>query len=220
MNDFELTQRRVMGVLVILLPIIPILFGFLGDNNPPCWWYSISDTYYTNSVAVMVGIISIASFFFCTYKGYDWRDRLVNLVSGIGLAGLLIFPITSQGFDKVGLFCLPAKVSGFIHCIFAFTAFTGFFFNLEFLFTLSSGKKTKRKKIRNVIYIVCGSTVILALVIIVLGKLGIGTKNMVWIAETVSLIPCGFAWLVKGKMFKCLNDEDTQNKKSNNFRRF
>lgn len=208
MSDFELTQRRTMGILVILLPILPILFGFLGTNNPPCWYYSISDTYYTNSVAVMVGIISIASFFFCTYKGYDWRDRVVNLASGIGLAGLLIFPCTSQGFEKVGLFCLPAKVSGTIHGIFAFIAFTGFFFNLEFLFTLSSGEKSKRKKIRNIIYIACGSTIILALLLIILGKFGIGTKNMVWIAETVALIPCGFAWLVKGEMFSFLNDKD------------
>ncbi len=211
MSEFEIRQRKTMGVLVILLPIITILFGLIGKEvNPAGWFNSISDTYYSNSNAIMVGIIAISSFFFCTYKGYDWRDRVVNLMSGIGLAGLLIFPCLNEGYAnyKVGVFLFPSEFSNLIHTIFAITAFIGFFLNIEFLFTLSSGEKTEKKKIRNIIYRICGFSICpIAFFLLLFTFLGKLPPYFVWIAEAISLIPCGFAWLVKGEAFKVFNDD-------------
>ena len=105
-------QRRVMGVMILALAPLSILFGLIGwKYNPEGWWHSISDTYYANSQMVMAFIISVSSFFFCTYAGYDWRDRVVNLMSGIGLLGLLLFPCHNECLAavgaRVGLFFLP-----------------------------------------------------------------------------------------------------------------
>lgn len=206
-------QRRIMGIMVLLLAPLSVLFGLIGINtNPEGWWYSISDTYYANSTMIMAGIIAISAFFFCTYGGYDWKDRVVNLMSGVGLFGLLFFPCANKGMEEagklVGLFNLSSSVSGCIHNAFAALAFVGFFINEMFVFTLSNGEKTKEKTKRNVIYRCCGSCVIVTFVLIMLNSFGAPMpKNIIWIAELIALEPCGFAWLVKGEALTFLNDK-------------
>jgi len=202
-------QRRVMGVMVLALAPLSVLFGLIGWNyNPEGWWYSISDTYYANSIMIMASIISISAFFFCTYAGYDWRDRVVNLMSGIGLAGLLFFPCANEGMAgaHVGLFCLPVAVSSVIHNTCAITAFLGFFINEMFLFTLSGNEVTPGKKKRNVVYRVCACSVIVACVLLVLEHFVPMPPNTTWIAEFIALTGCGIGWLIKGEALKFLND--------------
>lgn len=204
-------QRRVMGIMVLALAPLSVLFGLIGlDYNPNGWWYSISDTYYANSKMIMAFIISVSSFFFCTYAGYDWRDRVVNLMSGIGLLGLLLFPCHNEGFAatgaRVGLFNLPIELSGIIHTCFALLAFLGFFINEMFLFTLGGNEISPGKKKRNIVYRICACTVIVACVLLVLEHFVTMPRNTVWIAELVVLTGCGVAWLVKGEALKFLND--------------
>lgn len=209
-----ITQRRTMGILVLLLAPLSVLFGLIGMNtNPEGWWYSISDTYYANSMLIMVSFISISAYFFCTYGGYDWKDRVVNLISGVGLFGLLVFPCANGGMEAagklVGLFNLPPNVSGTIHNSCAILAFAGFFLNEMFVFTLSNGEKTKEKKRRNIIYRCCAMCVPLAAIGLILNGFGVPhlPKNIVWISEAVALEPCGLAWLVKGEALSFLNDK-------------
>lgn len=206
-------QRRVMGILILLLAPLSVLFGLIGINtNPEGWWYSISDTYYANSTMIMAGIISISAFFFCTYGGYDWKDRVVNLMAGVGLFGLLFFPCTNEGMQEagalVGLFNLPSNVSGIVHNICAAMSFVSFFINEMFIFTLGNGEKTKEKKRRNIIYRCCASCVIVCFILMVLKNFVPMPLNIVWIAEAVALEPCGFAWLVKGEALTFLNDKE------------
>ena len=204
-------QRRVMGVMILALAPLSILFGLIGwKYNPEGWWHSISDTYYANSQMVMAFIISVSSFFFCTYAGYDWRDRVVNLMSGIGLLGLLLFPCHNEGFAavgaRVGLFNLPIELSGIIHTCFALLAFLGFFINEMFLFTLGGNEISPGKKKRNMVYRICACTVIAACILLVLKNFVNMPANTTWIAEIIVLTGCGVAWLVKGEALKFLND--------------
>lgn len=204
-------QRRVMGVMILALAPLSILFGLIGwKYNPEGWWYSISDTYYANSQMIMAFIISVSSFFFCTYAGYDWRDRVVNLMSGVGLLGLLLFPCHNEGLAavgaRVGLFNLPIELSGIIHTCFALLAFLGFFINEMFLFTLGGNEISPGKKKRNMIYRICACTVIVACILLVLENFVNMPANTTWIAEIIVLTGCGVAWLVKGEALKFLND--------------
>ena len=206
-------QRRVMGIMVLALAPLSVLFGLIGMNyNPEGWWYSISDTYHANSIMVMAFIISVSSFFFCTYAGYDWRDRVVNLMSGIGLLGLLLFPCNNKGVAEageiVGLFCLTPEISGTIHNCFALLSFIGFFINEMFLFTLGGNEISAGKKKRNIIYRICASTVIVACILLALKNFNFVPMpcNTTWIAEFIALTGCGIAWLVKGEALKFLND--------------
>lgn len=209
-----ITQRRTMGILVLLLAPLSVLLGLFGlSANPDGWWYSISDTFYASSKVVMIGIISVSAYFFCTYKGYSWKDRVVNLMSGIGLFGLLLFPCKNEGLAgaTVGLFNLPIAISGGIHNTCAILAFVGFFLNEMFIFTLNKGEMTKEKKRRNIIYRICASGVPLAAVGLILSNTPLKDvlpPNMIWISEAVALGTCGFAWLVKGEALTFLNDKE------------
>lgn len=211
-KDHYIWQRRVIGVMVLCLAPLSVLFGLIGLSwNPEGWWCSISDTYYANSQIIMAFIISVAAFFFCTYKGYDWRDRVVNLISGLGLLGLLIFPCDNEGViaagQRVGLFGLSSSASGPIHNACAFAAFIGFFINEMFLFTLGGNEITKGKKRRNLIYRICASTVIIACIMLALEHFIPMPRNNAWIAELIALTGCGIGWLIKGEALKILNDD-------------
>lgn len=203
-------QRRMIGVFVLLLAPLSVLFGLIGAKyNPAGWWHSISDTYYSNSSIIMVSIVAIASFFFCTYAGYDWRDRVINLISGLGFFGLLVFPCGTEALagTRVGLFCLPIEISGPIHLTFAFIAFGGFFVNEMFLFTLSENEITDGKKKRNRVYRICACSMFVAFALILMNNFfDFMPANTIWIAEFIALTGCGIAWLVKGEALKFLND--------------
>lgn len=205
-------MRRVMGISVILLPILPILAGLIGSYNPPNWWNSISATYHTNANGVMVSLLAISAFFFCTYPGYDWRDRVVNFLSGLSLFIIILFPCGDPNLElggRIGLFDLTPKASANVHNITAFFLFATLFINVRFLFTLSNGEKTEEKEKRNLVYKIASYCIIpTAAIVIVLSIVWPNTFPhwFTLVAEALALIPCGFAWLVKGEAIKALND--------------
>ena len=108
-------MRRIIGWIILTVPAVVILFGLIGkETNPANWWNSISATYYTNSNALMVSLIAICAFFFCTYPGYSLGDRIVNRISGLGLFAILIFPCGDYNLpcpEKVGVFLLKKEIS-------------------------------------------------------------------------------------------------------------
>jgi hypothetical protein len=103
-----------------------------------------------------------------------------------------------------------------IHNISAILFFGLLAYNCIFLFTKSSGKMTKNKRIRNVIYYVCGIGMVVALlgiVIVNIFNIWAGT----WLVEAVALMFFGIAFLTKADIYpwlfcdSAMKDEDTDN---------
>ena len=195
------SARWTIAWLCLLLPFLSILFGLIGvlqSYNPAGWYHSISDTYYANSKAIMIGILSITSFYFATYKGYDIRDRIINILSAICAAGVALFP--NKGID--GLIQMP-NVGGIIHCAFALVLYLTFFLNCVWLFRLGDSN-TKEKKIRNNVYLGCGISIAVAAGVLVAGNifnLKHYIPNFVWITEVVAQIAYAVAWFIKSGRF-------------------
>ena len=195
------SARWTMAWLCLLLPFLSVLFGLIGalqGYNPAGWYHSISDTYYANSKAIMIGILSITSFYFATYKGYDIRDRIINILAAICAAGVALFP--NKGVD--GLIQMP-NVGGIIHCAFALVLYLTFFLNCVWLFRLGDSN-TKEKKIRNNVYFGCGISIAVAAGVLVAGNifnLKHYIPNFVWIAEVVAQIAYATAWFIKSGRF-------------------
>ena len=195
------SARWTIAWLCLLLPFLSILFGLIGvlqSYNPAGWYHSISDTYYANSKAIMIGILSITSFYFATYKGYDIRDRIINILSAICAAGVVLFP--NKGID--GLIQMP-NVGGIIHCAFALVLYLTFFLNCVWLFRLGDSN-TKEKKIRNNVYLGCGISIAVAAGVLVAGNifnLKHYIPNFVWITEVVAQIAYAVAWFIKSGRF-------------------
>lgn len=211
-----LHQRRILGALCIALVPSVLLFGLFGlDTNPTNWYHSISSSFYSNANICMIGLIFATSVFFFSYRGYDWKDRFLSIVQAITVLGVIVFPNYNYTKpDTTGIFCLESHLSHKLHCITAGTFFIVIAFNLLLLFTKTGKEPTKKKKIRNTIYKVCGILILVAAISMFIlhtsyvrqflpENLPIGM-----ICEFVMFTSFGFAYLVKSEAIKKFNDEN------------
>ena len=207
-------QLLVLGVLCILLVPLCLLFGLFGlKTNPEGWYHSISRTYHANCKPIMIGELCSIGVYFLTYQGYDWKDRVMSLIQGISSIGIVLFPCSLPNSNMpIGTFNLNQSLSQKIHVTCTVTLFVTFFINLVFLFTLSNGTMTKKKKIRNKIYYICGGIILFGMILTVLDALIFEKYVPNWFPTTIMLefimlVPFGFAYMVKSECFKFLNDD-------------
>ena len=186
--------RASIGWLGMLLPwIVVLLIGYFPG--------SISATWYTNACTPFMIILGSASFLLISYKGYTKLDDILLTCSGI--AGLLIclFPCAiSEVSGKVGTFMIDKNVSSLIHNLSAVIFFALLSYNSFFLFTKSSGEMTRNKKIRNIIYRICGVGMIASFLLLLLPSFYI----QFWLVETIALFFFGISFLTKADIYPWL----------------
>ena len=77
-----------------------------------------------------------------------------------------------------------------------------------FLFTKSNGELTKQKKIKNIIYRICGVGMIATFSLFLLDFIpGFNFPALTWLIEAIALFFFGTSWLVKADTFKFLSDK-------------
>lgn len=171
---------------------------------PDDFWrtLSISATYYITSF--LTGILTAAAIVLMCYDGYDWRDNVVTTISGAFGIMIVLFPCNcTVATDYVGAFQLPVSVFNLVHCFSACAFFILLSINSLFLFTLGESG-TKMKKIRNIIYRVCGIGMLSALILMVLP---VNFFAKTFIVEAIALTFFGISWLVKGQVFNLFSDK-------------
>lgn len=186
--------RAMIGWLGMLLPwIVVLLVGYFPA--------SISATWHTNACTAFMIILGSASFLLISYKGYSKIDDILLTCSGI--AGLLIclFPCSVAGCGEyIGTFMVKASISAAIHNISAVVFFGILAYNSFFLFTKSSGDLTKKKRIRNIIYRVCGVGMVASFAILLLPYFRI----KMWLLEAIALFFFGVSFLTKADVYPWL----------------
>ena len=122
------------------------------------WPESISITYYDlRAVGTFMVVLGSASILLINYKGYEKIDDISATIAGIFGLGICLFPMTAPNPETItGAFNLPSTTSNIFHCISAAVFFATLSFMSFFLFTKTSGEMTKQKKIKNIIYRICG----------------------------------------------------------------
>ena len=184
--------RCVIGGLGMSLSIIVLVLSLINGLPFPG---SISETYYLEPcIAPFMIILGWASGTLICYKGYELIDDIICSLAGIFGLGICLFPCYSwRDVDKiVGTFQLPVRTSDTIHMISAIAFFILLAFNSLFLFTKSSGEMTKNKKIRNIIFRVCGIGMVASFALLLFP-----IPHVIWWVETVALIFFGVSWLTK-----------------------
>ena len=196
----SLLHRNVLGGLGMLLPVISIIGGLFVRNKPESWWYSISVTYYiTPALPIILGACGI---FLLCYRSYEKIDTIINVLSGIFAFGVVLFPCDNPyGIEYVGFFQIPVAVSAVIHSVCAMLLFALLAFNIGWLFTKG------QNQLNNKIYKVSAWSMIcimaLFVILSILQVCGLNIpKFLTMIVEAVLLLIFGFAWLVKGRLFK------------------
>lgn len=186
--------RCSIGWLGLLLPWIVVL---LTGGFPS----SISATYYTaEAITPFMIILGSAGLLLISYKGYEHIDDIINTVAGIFALLICLFPCKTSLFELVGTFQLPPAISAIIHNISAIGFFGLLSFNSLFLFTKTDGNMTKRKKIRNIIYYVCGVGMVASFALFLLPSFRIQT----WLVEAAALFFFAISWLTKANYYSWL----------------
>jgi len=187
-----LTLRKTIGWISILLPFVLMLGKFLISKGIFIY-NSISHYYYSEMRDIFVGAICAIALFLFFYKGYNKWDNWAGNLAGIFAIGIALFPTAEKGaynwVADVHLIC----ASSFFLILAVFSLV---------LFTLKDPDHTKQKRIRNKIYIVCGSVMIVCLISIVIFvkfyEDEYPESSFVFWAESFALIAFGVSWLTKG----------------------
>lgn len=186
--------RALIGWLGMLLPfIVVLLIGYI----PP----SISATWYTNACTIFMIILGSASMLLISYKGYEKIDDILLTCSGMAGLGICLFPCSIASVEgAVGTFLIDSEISNTIHFVCAIVFFGILAYNSFFLFTKGAGEMTKKKKIRNIIYRICGIGMIASFLIMLLPSFDI----QVWLTETIALFFFAISFLTKADIYPWL----------------
>ena len=196
-----ITLRTAIGLLGISLPFILSLGGILFFKTG--LQTSISAYYHTEMRDVFVGVLFATGFFLYSYRGYDKVDNIAGNLACLFALGVALFPTTPD--DMPG-----QSATGIAHLAFAALYFaTLIFFSLR-LFTKTdsdpSATPTPQKLQRNLIYRVCGITMLVCLVLMaVYNFLPLETKGMlvvykpVYWLEALAILTFGISWFTKGE---------------------
>ena len=206
--------RNLCGLLGIILPWLALFSAGIARPHPSeDWWWSISATYYQSPA--LVGVLVPACIVLITYIGYNTWDNVITSLSGIFGLCIVLFPCSVSWIESgtpVGFFQVPMHISNIIHTVCAALFFILIACNSIFLFTKSSGNMTDRKRIRNLIYRICGIGMLVTEVIFAIIILCGLPKYCIMITEILLLHLFGIAWLVKGEAFPFLNDKTEASK--------
>lgn len=197
-------MRIMIGVLGMLLPWLVALITL-------SWPQSISITYYSIfAVGTFMVVLGSAGILLINYKGYEKIDDISTTIAGVFGIFICLFPMTylPDPSAKTGVLHLPSNISNIFHCISAVGFFGTLAFMSFFLFTKTSGKITPQKKIKNVIYRICGIGMLASFLLFLLNFIpNFECYNLTWIIEAIALFFFGASWIVKSDAFSFLKDD-------------
>lgn len=192
------TLRKAVGILGIALPII-LVAGVLILDTQPQPLNSISSYAHTRMGNALVGIMCAVALFMFSYLGHDFRDNLLGHLAGIFALGVAFFPNNvPDPWTTINIIHLCSALSFFIVLI----LFSLWLFpktNLEIL--------TPQKKNRNMVYRICGYSMIVFIALIIVYKAWLikllpehGIFQPVFWLESFALLAFGISWITKGQV--------------------
>lgn len=213
MNKLNVTvdtkrMRIMIGALGMMLPWLVALIT-LGIPQ------SISITYYSVfAVGTFMVVLGSAGILLINYKGYSRIDDISATIAGVFGLLICVFPMTYLDDPNIptGVFHLRSDISNIFHSISAIGFFGVLAYMSFFLFTKTSGEMTKQKKIKNIIYRVCGIGMMVSFLLFLLNLIpGFDCYCLTWIIEAIALFFFGTSWIVKADAIPFLKDSKVIN---------
>ena len=154
-------------------------------------------------------VLGSAGILLINYKGYEKIDDISATIAGCFGIAICIFPMTYVPNPDIttGVFHLRSDISNIFHCISAFGFFGTLAYMSFFLFTKTGGEMTKEKKIRNIVYRVCGIGMLASFLLMLLNFFSWAPYNLTWIVEAIALFFFGVSWIVKSGATPVLRDK-------------
>jgi hypothetical protein len=194
-----LELRKAVGIIGCALPFA-LAFGkiLLQGHGIQS---SISGYYYTDMRNVFVGSLCAIGVFLMSCRGYDRWDEISGILACVFAIGVALFPTTPD------MGATPRdKLIGGIHLSFAALLFLmlAYFSLALFTKTVPDGKPTRQKLQRNIVYRVCGYTIlacIFLMVVVALPTVKTPFERLtpVFWLESLAVVAFGVSWLTKGE---------------------
>lgn len=193
------TLRTIVGLIGFFLPFV-LAIGYMVLCEPAIR-SSISSYYHTVMGDVFVGALFAIGVFMLSYNGPKREDVVPANLACLFAIGTALFPTTPPGDVST-----TVQVIGWLH----YASAAGLFLTLSW-FALVLFRKTNKadirgtqKEKRNLIYTICGYTMLACLVLIVVvallpQKSSIHNANPVFWLEAVLIVAFGMSWLTKGE---------------------
>jgi len=211
-----LALRNLIGISGMLLPIVLTLFTPKGEQDK-VMEHSISEYYYTKNGDLFVVLLSVIGVFLLTYKGYDrFWERTLTLVAGFCGIGVAFFPTATTMGNSFSIHKVRKEVPEFFGLVqwhFIFAAL--FFISLALISLiyfrkkdinnvyLIDGRKKKQKEKRNLVYMICGWTMLISIALMILYFVidppSLRNMPVVFALETVAVEAFGISWITKGQ---------------------
>ena len=211
-----LALRNLIGISGMLLPIVLTLFTPKGEQDK-VMEHSISEYYYTKNGDLFVVLLSVIGVFLLTYKGYDrFWERTLTLVAGFCGIGIAFFPTATTMGNSFSIHKVRQEVPEFFglvqwHFIFAALFFISLAFISLYYFQktnindvrLIDEQKKKQKAKRNMVYRICGWTMLICVALMILyfaiDPPSLRNTPVVFALETVAVEAFGISWITKGQ---------------------
>jgi hypothetical protein len=194
-----LSLRRAVGIIGTALPFVLVAGKWLLDG----WGLqsSISAYYYTSMRDVFVGSLCAIGVFLLSYRGPDRVDDVAGNLACVFAVGVALLP-TSPAHGASA----AQTLVGYVHLTFASAYFLtlAYFSLVLFRKTHPNGRMTERKKKRNVVYAVCGYTILASIGLVAadfafLSHSAVQAADPVFWLESAAVLAFGISWLTKGE---------------------
>jgi len=194
-----LTLRRAIGIIGLSLPFILSIGKILLESSGlEC---SISAYYYSVMQGVFVGSLCAIGIFLLSYRGYDTRDIVAGRLACVFAVCVALFPTARCG--------QASTLRSYFHWTCAALLFLTLAYFCLALFTETDPQRTPtRKKLqRNLVYKVCGYTILASMLVIGADKWVspvakvLDSINPIFWLESIAVVSFGVAWLIKGETF-------------------
>ena len=206
--SFNSLRKSIGWMSVALSPAMLLGNYFLAD----CSYIqqSISDYYFTVTGDLMVGIMCCLALFLISYKGYPGEqfDEWLTTISGLLALGAALIPTNEPLVQSCAIIHLPWDTNrSLTHNLLSSLLFIMLSLISMLLFTKGRGEPTPEKLQRNKVYIVCGSIMLMVIIVVPIYNQLLRTypdwekyKLVFWL-ETLAMTAFGISWLVKGGLF-------------------
>lgn len=191
--------RKAVGIIGLTLPAALAIGKIIFDGGG--LQSSLSAYYHTNMRNLFVGSLCAIAVFLMSYWGHDRKDNITAKIASVFAIGVAFFPT----YPEVGV-TPEDTMNARIH----FLSAAGFFLTLAFfslfLFRKTDPKKrpTPQKRKRNVVYLICGLTMLASIAAIGIFAMlpwdaPIKQHKPVFWLESLAVVAFGVSWLTKGE---------------------
>ena len=186
------TLRLVVGALSMALPSVVAIWGF---GLCGCFEIqeSISHYYDLRTRDAFVGILFVIAIFMFAYQGYedDANDDFAGNLVCIFALGVALFPISGASWEQV------------VHVASALGLFSTLAYFCLVLFTKSGPTRTPKKEKRNRVYVACGWTMVVSILLAGLASWLLDAETIaaikpVFYLESIAIGAFSISWFTKG----------------------